>query len=182
MGTIPTGRTVNRLGDTAIPSAEDFFPMANLSPTLPGSPLYDGSPIASGDGNYLSSRAEHLLSDFRRNDLRGGGQVYDPYSPNLPAPVLDTPPSGYYSAIGEDGREEKRECRCRFLCHTDHSKGRLFPAGLGEAEYIPNVGERKSGMTTFGGSASLRSSVSRPGSPAHGDSRFLDRSDDLRIS
>lgn len=155
MGTIPTGRTVRTASVTrrstvggGLLSDGEFVP--DSSPVLP---WYDGSPTASGDGNYLAPAQNTYFLTSGGTIYGEGGQVYDPYSPNLPAPVLDTPPSGYYSAIGEDGREEEESAVADFFVTPTIRRDGFFQQVWGEAEYIPNVGERKSGMTTFGGSA-----------------------------
>lgn len=73
--------------------------------------------------------------------------------PRLPSPVLDAPPAGYYSAIGEDGQLEEPESLSSFFVTPIVRRPGFFQQVRGLAEYIPNVGRRRSGMTTFGGAA-----------------------------
>ena len=77
----------------------------------------------------------------------------DGYTTQLPSPVLDAPPpSGYYSAIGEGGRLEEADALSSFFTAPTTRRAGFFQQIRGMGEYIPNVGERRSGMTTFGGS------------------------------
>ena len=78
--------------------------------------------------------------------------AFDGDTSRLPAPVLDTPPAGYYSAIGEGGQLEEADSLSSFFSEQIVRRPRFFQQVRGSAEYIPNVGERRSGMTTFGGS------------------------------
>lgn len=76
-------------------------------------------------------------------------------SESLPAPVLDQEPerSGYYSSLGTDWEEEVDESAVSDFFITPRIRRQsCFQQADTYAEYIPNVGERKSGMTSFGGS------------------------------
>ena len=112
------------------------------------------------DGGFIPERSEpSSLTSAPNTYILTSGMGTSPNgvwdggnNPGLPAPVLDAPPSGYYSAIGDDGQyEEESAVSDFFLMPTIRRQG-FFQQIHGGIEYIPNVGKRKSGMTTFGAS------------------------------
>lgn len=88
------------------------------------------------------------------------GSLYGERNPELPAPVLDAPPNGYYSAIGDDGQYAEESAVSDFFLMPTIRRPGFFQQLHGGIEYIPNVGKRKSGMTTF--SASVRFALPFP--------------------
>ena len=128
--------------------------------TASGGYLADGGfvPEQSESGSFAPSSNTYILTSG--TGISPNCVLYGEGNPELPAPVLDTPPDGYYSAIGDDGQyEEESAVSDFFLMPTIRRQG-CFQQIHGGIEYIPNVGKRKSGMTTF--SASVRFALPLP--------------------
>ncbi len=137
-GAAPTGRAVLTAAVTHPSSAGGgLLSDGGFIPETAPVSAYDPTP----SNTYVLTTGQPAF----QAEPSGGGM------PQLPSPVLDTPPAGYYSAIGEDGGLEDPDSLSSFFVEPTVRRPGFFQQVRGMAEYIPNVGKRRSGMTTFGG-------------------------------